>query len=631
MSVYSTSEFDLLIQKATSESIPNGELDLPVALELSDIIRSRKLPPKDCMRCLKKRIGNTLSNPNTQLSSWKLVDVCIKNGGTPFIIEVCSREFMDTIEHTILRSYSNRGDGTEDELYDLTTKFFYELYIAFKNDSQLNYVSTVYNKLISRGVTFSEHLVDNNSPMIMFDSKTPADWIDSDACMICSKKFSILNRRHHCRSCGGIFCHEHSSHTIPLPDLGIAEEVRVCDNCFEDYDLKKQRGSKKKKSHRSKHGWKNKYDGDSEDEQLRKAIELSLNESQDSNIEPVISTIEPSRKTQEEIEAENDPELKAAIEASLREAEEMKRRNKVVYSQQQQMLQPQFQPETNYDLTTSEEEDIYLFSSLVERMKTQSVTEILEDTQLQKLYQKVIGIKPKINNSLNDKIHKYKTLIDMNGKISDIINIYDSLLEEQLRNINISQQYSIPQQPSDPYAIYQQQAAHVKQQTVQPQDQYYSQVPQVLQAQSTNLVQQVVPVTTQSEAFEDVPQNMYQETKQQVQTQHAEPKPVSQLPSEPPYPEDEETEKESITNPPHLSTMLEDGTSRLPYPMEVEGQGLHDTNTLQQNQPQKITNFDFPAVPASKLPVTEVNQEVQNKVKENEEEQVEEEKLLLEL
>ncbi|OXT09635.1 hypothetical protein B9K03_12235, partial [Rothia sp. Olga] len=62
-------------------------------------------------------------------------------------------------------------------------KIFYELYITFKNDSQLNYVSRVYDKLLnSKGVTFSDELKGNVAEAkAMFDSKVPADWIDSDA------------------------------------------------------------------------------------------------------------------------------------------------------------------------------------------------------------------------------------------------------------------------------------------------------------------------------------------------------------------------------------------------------------------------------------------------------------------
>eukprot|EP01083_Nonionella_stella_P084986 235359_1 len=63
----------------------------------------------------------------------------------------------------------------------------------------------------------------------------PSEWI-SDAsvscCPICNDHFNAVNRRHHCRSCGKVFCHKCSSQRAVLPDLGIRDVVRVCDACY---------------------------------------------------------------------------------------------------------------------------------------------------------------------------------------------------------------------------------------------------------------------------------------------------------------------------------------------------------------------------------------------------------------
>jgi len=55
---------------------------------------------------------------------------------------------------------------------------------------------------------------------------------DTPSCMRCASAFSLSRRKHHCRQCGGVFCHGCSDHRVPLLALGYIEPVRVCDGCI---------------------------------------------------------------------------------------------------------------------------------------------------------------------------------------------------------------------------------------------------------------------------------------------------------------------------------------------------------------------------------------------------------------
>lgn len=48
----------------------------------------------------------------------------------------------------------------------------------------------------------------------------------------CRVRFGLLERRHHCRRCGLIFCSRHSNRTAAVPLAGYYKKVRVCEGCF---------------------------------------------------------------------------------------------------------------------------------------------------------------------------------------------------------------------------------------------------------------------------------------------------------------------------------------------------------------------------------------------------------------
>ncbi|KAJ4802071.1 FYVE zinc finger containing protein [Rhynchospora pubera] len=58
-----------------------------------------------------------------------------------------------------------------------------------------------------------------------------ATWVlDASHCQACSSHFSFLNRKHHCRRCGGIFCGSCTSQRMLLRGQGDSP-VRICEPC----------------------------------------------------------------------------------------------------------------------------------------------------------------------------------------------------------------------------------------------------------------------------------------------------------------------------------------------------------------------------------------------------------------
>ncbi|XP_055450612.1 WD repeat and FYVE domain-containing protein 3 isoform X4 [Psammomys obesus] len=89
----------------------------------------------------------------------------------------------------------------------------------------------------SRGRVFSWSVSDQ-------PGRSAADhWVKDeggDSCSGCSVRFSLTERRHHCRNCGQLFCQKCSRFQSEIKRLKISSPVRVCQNCY--YSLQHERG-----------------------------------------------------------------------------------------------------------------------------------------------------------------------------------------------------------------------------------------------------------------------------------------------------------------------------------------------------------------------------------------------------
>jgi growth factor-regulated tyrosine kinase substrate len=131
-----------LPEKACSPlNLPDTQ-DIPLQLEICDLVRSKTVPPRAAMLSLRARIA--AKNPRVQLAAWQLADVCIKNGGDHFLREVAGREFVDECVGVIKA-------GGNPQVGERARALWQSWALAFEGRPELALVTDTYRQLKAEG------------------------------------------------------------------------------------------------------------------------------------------------------------------------------------------------------------------------------------------------------------------------------------------------------------------------------------------------------------------------------------------------------------------------------------------------------------------------------------------------
>ncbi|CAO1317164.1 unnamed protein product [Diamesa serratosioi] len=216
--MFKGSAFDKSLETATSHL--KLELDWQTIMIICDTIRQNDITPKYAITAIKKKM--TSPNPHTALYALMVLESIVKNCGAPVHEEVANKvncEFYTQLVQTTTH------ENVRNKMLELIQTWAF----AFRTAHKYRGIQDTMNILKTEGFKFPE-MKESDA---MFCSDVAPEWADGEVCNRCRVPFSILQRKHHCRHCGQVFCGQCSSKFCMLPKFGIEKEVRVCDGCFD--------------------------------------------------------------------------------------------------------------------------------------------------------------------------------------------------------------------------------------------------------------------------------------------------------------------------------------------------------------------------------------------------------------
>nr|CAD7455168.1 unnamed protein product [Timema tahoe] len=235
----------MVLDKATSNL--RLETDWPAILQICDLIRQGDVQPKYALAAIKKKLYN--ANPHIAVFGLQptLVQGITRNDGETGVqilvggaLSLHMRELgrlnMEEVNpHLRGGKVGKPPPSSPDRDSNLDLLVLGSL-VQHTTRTLANYateadvfVQDTVNIMKTEGFKFPA-LKESDA---MFSADTAPEWADADCCHRCRVAFGVVQRKHHCRACGQVFCAQCSSKTSTVPKFGFEKEVRVCEACYD--------------------------------------------------------------------------------------------------------------------------------------------------------------------------------------------------------------------------------------------------------------------------------------------------------------------------------------------------------------------------------------------------------------
>lgn len=397
--------FRALVEQATSPNLPAGHEDIALNLDICDAVRSRQVQPQHAMNVLRARLEH--DNPVVQLLTLGLTDLCVKNGGGHFFLQIASPEYMELI-FALLRP----PDTLNYDVRDKMLRCLVEWACFADEQEQYRHICETKARLADLGVEFPEpdpHAVA--AARAFTETLVAPEWTDGPVCTRCRAEFTTFLRKHHCRNCGRVFCYRCSSKTASLPWYGIGQDVRVCDGCYArrgPHEIAMPKTKLPRKPTR-------------EEKDIERAIALSLET--------------PAPKPPPA--ADDDADLAAAIAASLRDLQERDAQPRASLADAPAPAPapaPAVPPRPPLELDTRDIDNVLTFAQTVTEDAPWRASGHVPQP-VQNMYERAAASRVSAARMLDDGNKRLHALTSVHERLAEAVRLYDRLLDAQMSSV----------------------------------------------------------------------------------------------------------------------------------------------------------------------------------------------------
>lgn len=180
------------IQNACSPE--NFEPNLALCLEISDLINSKKgTAPREAAVAIVNYVNHR--NPNVSLLALSLLDICVKNCGYPFHLQVSTKDFLNELVRRFPERPPLRTNRVQTRILELIEEWRRTICETSKYKEDLGFIRDMHRLLLQKGYTFPAVKREDAAVLNPSDNLRSAEEMEAEEREAQSAKLQELIRR----------------------------------------------------------------------------------------------------------------------------------------------------------------------------------------------------------------------------------------------------------------------------------------------------------------------------------------------------------------------------------------------------------------------------------------------------